>query len=218
MTKYQLTYQDYISSLDEQLYFLETSLSKFGENEIEAKRISTVIRVLVHDTNNSTSLLKHLNKKDEMKFINSSSPNDGRLHSMTGMIGVRGVNAEQYFGLVAKLNENGMLISVPLFQQHLPEWIEKYSKISFQDWWSMEIIKIGGISLTRKQIILHVANKDGGAHIDDSLPEQYHKTKKSKLNLNIMGIDTDLERNVVFASVAQIGWELQSSIKLKNES
>lgn len=59
-----------------------------------------------------------------------------------------------------------------------------------------------------------VANKDGGAHVDSQLPMNYYVTKQSELQLNILGIETSFERNIAYASVVQIGWELLNSIEL----
>ncbi len=216
MPKHHLTREEFQELLSEQLFFLEASISSYSDVEFEAKRVATTVRILIHDTCNSVSLLKSLNLKSALKFISSASPNDGRLHSMTGMVGVRGANRNQYFGLVAKVNKDNKLTAVPLFQQHLPEWYKSYTKLSFKNWWEMEIIKINGNGISRKDLILYVANKDGGAHVDPILPEKYHEIKSSKLMMNIQGSETEFEKNVVYASVVQIGWELLSSIKKEN--
>ena len=92
---------------------------------------------------------------------------------MSGMIGVRDNNPSQYFGLVAKINENNRLEVAPLSQQHLAEWYENYENLLFDEWWGMQIIKINNEVFTRKDLILSVANKDGGAHIDRNLPLSY---------------------------------------------
>lgn len=213
MIEHQLTNQELFEALKEQLYFLDSSLHNFLNNEIESKRIATTIRVLVHDTNKSNSLLNSLNKKQQINFINSAIPNDGRLHSMTGMKNVRGSNPNQYTGLVAKINDYEVLTAVPLFQMHLPEWHNGYSKLLFEDWWKMEIIKINSDTLTRREVVLLMANKDGGAHLDITLPEPYHFIKESKLILNIGGRETEFEKRLIYATVAQIGWEVKFSIE-----
>lgn len=233
MKKYSLTKNDFILHLWEQLYFLDSSLTNFSKykivnsldnkalglpfdfnlpTEIEAKRIATSIRVLIHDKNKSESLLKHLNIKSKIRFVDSAAPNDGRLHSMTGMTGVRGSKNDGYFGLVAKINNQGQLNSVPLFIQHLKEWYQSYQKIDFNTWWDNLIIEVAGQSFSRKDIVLMIADKDGGAHVDKIVSEEYITTKNSSIELNILGTKIALERNVVFATVAQIGWELLNSI------
>ena len=233
MTNYQLTRDDFICSLKEQLYFIDSSLTNFSDhlqittyknkhigqslrtdlfNEIESKRIATAIRVLIHDTHNSRSLLLSLGVKEVVKYIDSSSPNNGRLHSMTGMQGVVGSPLDAYLGLVAKINTGDKLIAVPLYMQHLKEWHASYSKKDFSDWWTAQVYSHNGNNYTRRDLILFLANKDGGAHVDPEQPEGYQEAKENKLQLNINGIRADFDRNIVFATVAQIGWELLNSI------
>ncbi|MCP4456966.1 MAG: hypothetical protein GY816_02905 [Cytophagales bacterium] len=233
---YLFTNEDLIQHLKEQLYFLDSSLSYFSRHtdivtyknkvlgkafhaklrtEVEAKRLALIIRILLHDTSSSKSLLNHLDIKDQIKYYNTASPNDGRLHSMTGMSGVRGSNSSQYFGLVAKFNTGNSLVAVPLFNQNLKKWYDGYQRLCFTDWWSKnKIMAVGGFEHTREDLVLNVANKDGGAHInkDGTLPEEYHVSKSSDLSLNINGIQTSFERNVVYASIAQIAWEVLNSI------
>ncbi len=158
-------------------------------SEVEAKKIATCIRILLHDTNSSHSLLGQMNEKFRIKFIDSCTPNDGRLHSMTGMKGVKAIDKNQYFGLVAKVNELGTLIAVPFFTQHLAHWYSSYEEIEFNDWWGKVVISIEGQELRRKDLILTVANKDGGAHVDRNQPENYRLAKVTPLSLDVN--DTD---------------------------
>lgn len=239
MTYYELTRHDLLISLEEQLYFLDSSLTNYSEHktikkyenkvlghhfnteiktEIEAKRIATIVRILLHDTSNSTSLLELLGIKDTISYLDTSAPNDGRLHSMTGMSGVRGSNSNQYLGLVAKINKDGSLIATPLYRQHREESYKEYPKLNFANWWEKEIMNIKGHKYSRSNLILTVVHKDGGAHInkDKTLPFEYYTTKQSKLTLNIEGVETEFERNIIYASIAQIGWELLNSIDYNN--
>ena len=51
--------------LKEQIYFLKRSSESFDNGyESEGKRLAVTLRVLLHDSNKSTSLLSQLNKKD----------------------------------------------------------------------------------------------------------------------------------------------------------
>lgn len=235
MSEYQLEKEDFIDYLKEQLHFLDSSLTSFTnytsienlknkkigstlkielKSEIEAKRIAIILRVLLHDTNQSKSLLEHLEIKDKLEYIDTASPNDGRLHSMTGMVGVRGNDPNQYFGLIGKVNSSDNLIAVALYNQHLPEWYERYYSTNFQNWWQKIIMKVHGHEFTREKLVKLVANKDGGAHVhkDGTLPNDYYHTKLTKLNMNVQGVSTSFQRNVVYASIAQIGWEILNSI------
>lgn len=234
MMSYHLTRDDIMDALKEQLYLLDSALTQFSNDyvstnfknkmigdpvqnsmvnsEIEAKRIATIIRVLVHDTTQSKSIFKQLDIKDYIQYLNTASPNDGRLHSMTGMKGVIGLKSDSYFGLIAKINTGNILIAVPLYKQHLIEWYDSYSRKKFDEWWNMEIYNSGTDKCSRKDIILLIANKDGGAHLDNIQPISFRMLREQGLSLNIDGKQTKLEKDVTLAMVAQIGWELLNSV------
>ncbi|MFY0255311.1 hypothetical protein ACDQ55_15295 [Chitinophaga sp. 30R24] len=76
----------------------------------------------------------------------------------------------------------------------------------------MEVIEYNNHSLSRKDLVLFITDKDGGAHVDNSIDLKYYDTKKNSLVLNIMGVNSSLEQNIIYASVAQLGWELINSI------
>jgi len=59
--------------LHEHYDFLEQSCARFDAgHEHEAKRIALSVRVLVHDTKWSTSLLALLGIKDEIEYVNTA--------------------------------------------------------------------------------------------------------------------------------------------------
>lgn len=77
MTKYTQTIEDLHNHLREQLQFLHASANAFDYGfEGEAKRLATTIRVLVHDTRSSTSLLKQLNLKHPLRMCDTAPPLD----------------------------------------------------------------------------------------------------------------------------------------------
>ena len=69
MAKRQQTQDELFQQLKEQLKFIHTSSNEFDkENFSEAKRLATNIRILLHDTNSSTSLLKQLGYKEKIYY------------------------------------------------------------------------------------------------------------------------------------------------------
>ncbi|MFP3702034.1 hypothetical protein SB758_41815, partial [Burkholderia sp. SIMBA_013] len=59
--------------LSEQLGFLKRSALAFDEGEAsEAKRVAVSLRVLLHDTPASESLLKQMQLKDSIRFRDSA--------------------------------------------------------------------------------------------------------------------------------------------------
>lgn len=120
-----------------------------------------------------------------------------------------------YIGIVGKdLNGNpDGTVSIKYFPIY-KEWTNYNSKIDFETWWNAEIYdNRNGDVLTRKGLVLNLANKDGGAHIDD-LKQEYKSFKKNniiqfKVNDSLQGFD-----NIpAYPAVMQIAWELLQSIK-----
>ena len=138
---------------------LELSSRAFDEGfEGEAARLAAAIRVLVYDTESSKSLLGQLGQK-AIPFYDVSVPRDPK-------------TIITYSGLTAiDLTPQEAIHVAPL--DHLPpgcppRWV------SFDEWWNRVIfVDQKGSETSRKDLILAVANKDGGAHVDPVLDEKY---------------------------------------------
>ncbi|WP_433702578.1 hypothetical protein [Prescottella equi] len=142
--------------LAEQLQFLASSGSAFDRGALsESKRLAVVIRVLVHDTKMSHSLLDQLKIKGSLEWADSAPTIDkdpniiGRSPGLTNMgLGPGGIT----------------------FLARGADGIEQSSTtryVSFDDWWNrIVLIDSQGAEFTRRDLVLALANKDGGAHID----------------------------------------------------
>jgi hypothetical protein len=74
---YSLTHDDLVEKLRQQVGFLERSARLFDEgNEDEAIRLAQIIRVLLHDTSGSHSLLGQLGVKETINYLDTSEPID----------------------------------------------------------------------------------------------------------------------------------------------
>jgi len=217
---------DFKEHLKEQLYFLEKSIQDFDKNEIEAKRSASTLRTLLHDTSNSTSLLKHLNSKS-IKFIDTSAPEGG--FSNFDLANIRldldfiaFINNTPYAGLVAKEvkphNGNLLMKFKPLYKHHNNSSARMYKDLDFDVWWNSKIFDSKtGYVLTRKDLILALANKDGGAHIDDKIDERYKYFKSGDLIImNVNGVPQGFQNIPSYSSALQIAWETLHSIKRAN--
>lgn len=97
--------------------------------------------------------------------------------------------------------------------------------LPFGTWWSMNIIKDGrGHLFSRSKLVLTVANKDGGAHVDPELDEDYAALSR----LNSLGVVAVEERNALgiaiggpgrpasgnpaLAAVRQIAFEVEATL------
>jgi hypothetical protein len=74
MTKRTLTNDELAAHLAEQLQFIEASADAFDKGfEGEAKRLAVTLRVLLHDTKSSRSLLGQLGRKN-IDFLDTAIP------------------------------------------------------------------------------------------------------------------------------------------------
>jgi len=189
--------------LKEQLHLLEIDCKIFDEgNELIGKHISVILRTLFHDTDKSHSILKKLN----IKFI--------RWNSTVEKINPNNFLAECNFVSIHLKNDNGISAKYePRFKS--ASCIIK--KIDFYEWWTNPVVKDkNGVTFSRKDLILFIANKDGGAHIDSEILEK----DKFLVTPNSLGwqiykgeITTDLEGRAELICMRQIAYEVITTLK-----
>jgi len=191
------------SHLKEQIEFLRRSSQAYDEGfTSEAKRLAVVIRVLLHDTQNSTSLLTLLKKKDILFYDTSLDYNPNNLASTMGLIMMQiGPNDARY---------------VPPLDDGPPIRYYK-AKIAFEKWWNkIVLVDTKSNKLTRKDLVLAVSNKDGGAHVDPKLDKAYSDlTRFDSLGWKFIqnGIEKDFATRPELASVRQMSHEVLKSLK-----
>ena len=149
---------DIEKQLSRQLGYLERSCKLFDEGfPDEAIRIAVTIRTLFHDTKNSKSLLSILEIKDKVLIKSACYPEAV-------------VNGHRYFAHdpLTGMDESGKII--PILGSKKKAWL-----LSANDWWrnSIAVIISPGICVSRRDIVLAAANKDGGAHVDKKYPQKY---------------------------------------------
>ncbi len=189
----------------EQIEFLTRSASAYDEGyESEAKRMAVVLRVLFHDTRNSTSLLTHLGKNDMLFYDTSEGLNPRNLLPESTLT----ITRIQFGG-----NGGGNYIA-PLDEGPPSKYIN--GKVSFNSWWKKEVIKDNeGRKFTREDIVLLVCHKDGGAHVDENLDGRYADlTRNNSLGLKYFDNNTESDIDgVELASIRQITHEVLKSFK-----
>jgi hypothetical protein len=164
MTK---TADDYKQHLRDQLDFLERSASAYDQGHTnEAARIATTLRVLFHDTGTSTSLLTHLGAKNTVKLASKTS-DDSHIFDNAAKTG-RPILGFSKVSMVT--------ISIGKCE---PDLSEPLRSVDIQTWLSECLIAHPGTkNISRHDVIQWLANKDGGAHVDEKLPEEYKNFKQ----------------------------------------
>jgi hypothetical protein len=159
MTDHKQSAQELEAHLQEHLGFLQASADAYdGGFDGEAKRIAVSIRVLVHDTKHSKSLLGQLGRKSE-SFLDSALP-------------ITPANKNTHSGLVVTSIVPGVGAKYVAFLDDGPGG--QPAHVDFDSWWSSTVfVDSKGRELSRKDLVLTVANQDGGAHIDPALDSTY---------------------------------------------
>lgn len=149
--------------LADQIGFLESSADAFDADfHGEAKRLATTIRVLLHDTRHSKSLLGQLGMKDVL-FFDSAHPRHPRA-------------VTTYCGLTVLMMGPQTHKYVPMLDDTLDG---PKRPLPFEAWWdSTVIVDNTHRRFTRKNLVLAVANQDGGAHVDPTLDEHYARLSR----------------------------------------
>jgi hypothetical protein len=156
----------YEQKLGSHIGFLRTSSANFDSGqEDEALRLATSMRVIFHDTNKSTSLLSHLQLKGTKMLSSSRGHGDWK----------------DYLAHEINLASSRPIVMKPLLG-------DKFAEVPLVDWWEKESIFVHkGTPYTRKRIILSLANKDGGTHVDAKLEAYYKVLCAGEYALGITG-------------------------------
>jgi hypothetical protein len=173
--------------------------------------MAVVLRVLLHDTDHSKSLLKYLGKKDMLFYDTAMDLNPGNLLPEATLI-ITQIRTGPGGGgkYVAPLDEG---VAVHLYGDR---------KLSFDDWWNKKVVKDPkNRVMTRKNLIINVCNKDGGAHLDEKLNGVYSDlTRNNSYGHRYFSIDDQGNtirdediKGAELASVRQITHEVLKSFK-----
>jgi len=167
--------------------------------------MATSLRVLLHDTQKSTSLLQQLSLKSN-KFYDGCSDsgeeiqteNNIRVGSFCGLVGI-GVGLKESF--------------VPYLDE-VPGNI--FKEVLFDEYWNKIIfIDQGKNSLSRKDVILAIANQDGGAHVDPQIDDKYKKLARENAlgwMASADGKEWTNMKGVELAAIRQIAHEILKTL------
>jgi hypothetical protein len=128
------------------------------------------------------------------------------------------------------------------FRPHLDDLPSEriHPAAAFVDWWNDPIVTdADGTNYSRRSLVLWTANKEGGAHVDQRLPQAYSAlTRENSIGITQVptpepsggglgfgfaatgtGIarqrvaGTPLENSLVLANLRQIAWELRDTLR-----
>jgi len=188
----------YKEQLKMQIEFLKRSSELFDQgSKSESIRIAVVLRTLFRDTEKSTSIFRLLGQKENIHLLSTLETID-ELRFPVEM-------ASTHF-LPIMLTSDGQ-------KPYLDE-TEKRKLVSISDWLNEKIIIIDGNGLSREDIIVTAANKDGGTHVPEKLNVKAKLLKKCVGNYatyeNGVAINRELT-NHHFIILRQLAFEVLES-------
>jgi hypothetical protein len=191
--------------LAEQLRMLRTVSDAYDIGSTEcAKYIAVTLRVLLHDTASSHSLLGQLERLDR-PFLSTVSPHT-HLPGVTQAVSLTGVR-------------HGPSGAVYLPACMMPtgfSWSRRM--LSFGDWWTEVVVIVNSNSrFTRRDLVLNVANQDGGAHVDCTIKADYEAYSRRNglgwLFSDARGFWMEATGGPHLATLRQISYELVESMR-----
>jgi len=189
-----------LEKLREQMDFLRSSLSAFYEGQFaESLRIATIIRVLVHETPKSKSLLQQMRT-------------DGLDLQILEHAGDKEPDEEEVLRFAVSLRMGPTLApAVDLDSTH-------HFMSSVGSWWNRTVFTFRSqlgrqLIYTRKKVVLILANKEGGAHVDpDEDPDYVRLLTDQPLTFSFEGVDIETPNLAKFLT-AQSGVEMLECLK-----
>jgi len=184
--------------LEEQRHLLRKSINDVAAGDlVEAVRIAAIIRVLVHETGSSKPLLKQLTSNYlELAILDGREPHAARDHMVLR------------FPVSMKLSPESVSFN--------PDLDTAGAALSILGkWWETPCLILPGLGgFSRRELVLGLANKEGGAHVDPNVSKRYQQLMGYKSIQ--MGPQHALSPlNVSRLMVAQAGVELLDCIERK---
>ncbi|MDQ0848717.1 hypothetical protein QFZ65_000655 [Arthrobacter sp. B3I9] len=216
------THDELRAHLAEQLGFLSTACSEFDKGKSAyAKLAATAIRVLLHDTRSSHSLLEQLGVKSQIPFLDTAGQLlDTNLASTTNLtvqrvtvIDNEGRTAPSYLPVLDDYSHRTRLNRPTAFG--LSQEPAAGRRLPFEEWWTMTVIRDGfRTDFSRRDLVLALSNQDGGAHVDPEIHEAYHRLSRANSSgwVAVGAGDETPFSSPVPASVRQISHEFLRSI------
>jgi hypothetical protein len=181
---------NYLNLLREQYGLLKDAVDGFyAGNGAKANDAAVRIRTLVHNTAKSTALLSLI------------APNYMKLSIYHRTKKFTHPNAVFVLHQPIQVSADG---TAKFIRDDFTN--PDYELVPLERWWTENYLVIGAIGSSKRQVILDLANKDGGAHVDPEVPYRHAAASEPPL---IIGLNEHAVRpNLARSTVAQAGNEL----------
>lgn len=174
--------------LKDQYALLKDSVDDFYAG-VEAKAIEIAVRVrtLVHNTSSSHAFLAAIDPNYKNLNIYRRTPPSPKV----------------VFAIPAGIQMSGDG-TAKFIKDDLSSG--QHELVTLERWWIEEYLIIGTVRSSKKDVVLDVANKDGGAHVDPNIPLRHAAASEPPF---AVGVNENFVRpNLARVTVAQAGNEM----------
>lgn len=191
---------DLLAELKDQVQLLEHHCATYDSGmEAVAKHIAAVLSVLLHHRGLSRSLLEQLGLRTGY-FKSSASP-------------FRPSSLLPIHTLVALRMHSGGV-------SYAPNNRPAVKSVPFAEWWNAPVVRDGsGRLFSRREIVSHVRNTDGGAHVDPGLDEAYMDFSRNNslgwFQEQADGSEIPIQGRPEMACIRQIASEMLTTLRRK---
>jgi len=192
--------EDLDRCFNNQLKLLLHYINEYDKGERYFSRpISGIIRLLVHDKGGAKSILSQVGRK-EIMFYDTSFPVCEKSEVSYSGITTIAYSKNNEFMYVAPLDRDG---------------VGPIKMVDFISWWRSEIfIDARGNHITREDLVLSMAEQDGGVHKDSGLNQPYADLSRNNSMRWVIenGVSSAPLYGVEEAAVRQIAHELLKTL------
>jgi hypothetical protein len=148
--------------LRKQIGFITNSCALYDQgSKSEAFRLATALRVLFHEGRNSKPL------------IGANRINIDKILSVGYLYAPAGSSFFPNLTAISLNPQKGIAEFIPKLTK-LPEGNFYHRLLAPEEWWKTDLVyQFAREVVTRRDIVLWACEKDGGAHVDDVLPNKY---------------------------------------------
>jgi hypothetical protein len=208
-----LTEADLRAHLRRQLGFLRTSSRLYDDGALdEAVRLGVCVRILMHETRSSHSLLSQLGLRESMDYID----------------GCRRYRDELEVG--EQVHDAALAATTHVVDQRwVPIFGSRGVRVSpLARWWDGPIELVNGELISRADLVTTMANQDGGTHVDPAIDANYldlsqdnrgnfyvETIRLSETHATEIGPESWLmpTGSITAAAMRQIAWEVERSLE-----
>ena len=219
------TTEELEAHLKDEVGFLRDACAAFDGGKMSySKQIAVTLRKLLHDTSASHSLLAQMGLKAKWTWMDTADEIDPLnlmptygLVTMTVAWNGEGADSVTTYAPLLDAYPRAVIYRESAFSRIPIERMRGIS-VSFTRWWTRPVMKdLAGNAFSRSDLVLKVANQDGGAHVGPTISGSYVVlSREGSLAIPVQEPDGSMTLSTVSpvpASLRQIGFEVFRTIR-----